>query len=335
VLTSVHPQSARVGDKAIAHGSNLAVITNPGDSPKAAVTVAGVSATVDTATRDSVAFFVPAPAVGTSWRPGDRQTVRVTTAKGLTAELANQLEIISDQPVLVRLEPARLAVAGAEDFPKLKLKLVGQFLETPGAAVGSPGAAKIEITDAGGVILATVDGTLRADHVEFALPGTLTPPAAGQATALNVNVVRGSTRGTALPLTVTAIKAPELQELDVDVVEADAEADLSAVRIKATGTGLQPPQPGNSATGVVAPSEALAVQARLTDPRATRSCWPLSPRARRPSLSRSPTSRPRRLASPRTGRSPWCAARACRRRRARSSCGAALIRRSRGSTRRS
>ncbi len=266
-LTAVHPQSARIGDKVTAYGTNLAVITDPGSGAKTAISVAGVSAIVDTVASDSVTFFLPAPAAGTSWRPGDRQAVRVTTPAGLTAELLNQLEVVSDQPVLVRLDPATLAVAGADDYAKLKIQLFGQFLETPGAVVGTSGATKIEVTDGGGVILATVDGALGPDHVEFTLPATLAIPAAGQTTTLKINVVRGSARGTTpLPLSVTGLEAPVLDDLDgVDVVEADADADLSAVRLKATGKGLTAARSTLGGASVVATNHAIPLQVQITD----------------------------------------------------------------------
>jgi hypothetical protein len=95
-------------------------------------------------------------------------------------------------------------VAAAEDYQRLPLSLYGQFLATPGAANGTAGAARVEITGAAGVP-ATVDATLDGDHLTFTLPASIAPPEPGAPISLTVAVVRGSVRSSrTLPLTLTA-----------------------------------------------------------------------------------------------------------------------------------
>ena len=183
-LTAVHPQTARVGDRVTAYGNNLTAVTS-GATLKAAV--AGVDAAIVSpvgpsggrrvpGAGDSVTFFMPAPPSTVSWLPSERQQVSVTTPAGLVASLDDALAVVPDQPDAVRLSPPRLAVASAQEYRDLPVKIQGSFLGTPGATTADTATAQVSINCAG-IVKTTIAAWVDDTQVSFLLPAdTPAPP---------------------------------------------------------------------------------------------------------------------------------------------------------------
>jgi hypothetical protein len=175
------------------------------------VTVAGIDAPVvaGTASSDTLDFLVPAPATGTTWYTGERERVIVTTVAGVTAVLDNELRVVPDEPVALRLDPAVITISGAQDYAKLPISMYGQFLAPPGAVPGTAGAAHISlVSDAN---TASVNAKLgNKGELIFTLPSDFPVPSA-EKSALSVAVVaeRGTKRTDPLTLTVELAHPPD------------------------------------------------------------------------------------------------------------------------------
>jgi hypothetical protein len=248
-----------------AYGTNLVLVAQPPSAPR--VSVAGVAATVPDGGvgADAITFLVPAPAAGTTWVPRERERVVVTTPAGTTAQLDDALTIALDRPVLLRLDPAVIALADTADYEQIPIRIYGQFLAAPGAAAGTAGAARVEIVGTSGGSKQTVDATLEEDHLTFMLPQGVGTPDPVTTLSLDVNVARGTAiRGMqALTLSVQSVAAPVLDQLDVDVVQADAGAQLGAVTVRATGSGLT--MPAAVAGGAQVAAQGRPLHAQLID----------------------------------------------------------------------
>jgi hypothetical protein len=263
-LTAVHPQSARRGDRVTVYGNNLAVGVTSDPEKGPTVTVAGVAATVveGSAADDQVTFLVPAPPSGVVWYPTDKLPIIVTTAAGLTARLDNQFRVVNDDPVPVRLEPAVIAVAGAEDYEHIPIAMYGQFLAAPGIAPGAAGAAQLTVTDRASTKSETVNATLEDDHLNFSLPKTFPAPEQnGASLTLDVLLVRVTPHKGPLTLTVQTVDVPVLDSLDYDVVLGDPGAGLAGQEIKVGGSHLTAPiQPPSGGPAVAKRPTPLLVQ---------------------------------------------------------------------------
>ena len=242
------------------------------------MTVAGVAATVPEggASDDHVTFLVPAPPTGVAWYPTDYQRIVVTTPAGLTATLENQFRVVTDDPVLVRLEPAVIAVAGGDDYEHIPIAMFGQFLEAPGTAPGAAGAAQLTVTERASGTSAAVSATLENDHLSFTLPKGFPAPAQnGAPLTVDVLLSRVTPPKGPLTLTVQAIDAPVLDSLSYDVVLADPGADLHGQEIKVAGSHLaDPPQPPSGGLAVAKKASPLLV--RLLKPDGTLAADPFA-----------------------------------------------------------
>ena len=253
VLTAVHPQAARIGDRVTAYGSNLTAVSA---ANKLKAAVAGVDATVvdppsaaagdATATtpggQDQVDFLVPAPPASVAWSARDQQQVSVTTPAGLLAAMNNALSVVPDQPVAVGLTPALLAVASAKEYADIKVMMQGQFLATPGATTADKATAQISIR--GPNTAATTTAAYEDDNrVSFVLPADAPVPTPGQTIVFQVQLIRGASSTQPLALSVQAAPAPVLNSISPDTIVADPGTSLAGQGITLAGANLQPPQP--------------------------------------------------------------------------------------------
>jgi len=254
VLTAVHPQAARIGDRVTAYGNNLTAVSA---ANKLKAAVAGVDATVvdpppavaagdATATapggQDQVDFLVPAPPASVAWSARDQQQVSVTTPAGLLAVMNNALSVVPDQPVAVGLAPALLAVASAQEYADIKVMMQGQFLATPGATTADQATAQISIR--GPNTAATTTAAYEDDNrVSFVLPADAPVPAPGKTIVFQVQLIRGASSTQPLALSVQAAPAPVLNSVSPDTIVADPGTSLAGQGITLAGANLQPPQP--------------------------------------------------------------------------------------------
>lgn len=271
VLTAVHPQTARVGDRVTAYGNNLTTVSTA-DSLKAAV--AGIDAAVQSppsapggtavpGTEDQVTFLVPAPPVSVAWAPGDRQQVSVTTPAGLVASLNDALAVVPDQPVATALSPALLAVASAAEYADIPVTIQGQYLATPGATTADTATAQISIRGPN-TALTTTATYIDDHHVSFTLPRDTSVPAAGQL-VFQVQLSRGTRSTQSLALTIQLAPVPELDSINPSLIIADPGTSLAGQAITLTGAHLMPPQPPPGAPANVAQAGAEPLRATATD----------------------------------------------------------------------
>lgn len=272
MLTAVHPQAARVGDRVTAYGNNLTAVASA-DSLKAAV--AGVDALVQPSpaategspvagSADEVNFLIPSPPASVAWAPGDRQQVSVTTAAGLVASLNDALAVVPDQPVAVRLSPALLMVASAAEYADIPVTMQGQYLATPGATKADTATAQISIR--GPDTAATTTARYVDDHrVSFNLPPDTPVPAAGQQLVFQVQLYRGTSSTQPLTLTVKPAPRPELDVVNPGLIIADPGTSLAGQSIALTGASLMPPSPSPGSPRHVAQAGAEPLRATVTD----------------------------------------------------------------------
>ena len=271
VLTAVHPQTARVGDRVTAYGSNL--ITKS-VTPSLMVAVAGVDAAVlprpaaaarglsAAGAADEVTFLVPPPPGFATPAPGDRLQVYVITPSGLVAVLNNALAIVPDQPVAVGLSPALLTVASAAEYADIRVTIQGQYLATPGATTADTAAAQVSVR--GPNTAATTTAAYVDDHqVSFTLPPDTPVPGAAPL-ALQVQLSRGATSTQSLTLSVQAAPAPELDTIYPNLIIADPGTSLGGQPITLAGANLVPPQAVTGSQPHVAQAGAEPLQAAVT-----------------------------------------------------------------------
>lgn len=277
VLTAVHPQSARIGDRVTAYGNNLTAVSA---ASKLKAAVAGIDAAVvvdppspaaaadaSTATaggQDQVDFLVPAPPASVAWSARDELQVSVTTPAGLVAVKNNALTVVPDQPVAVGLSPALLAVASAKEYADIKVMMQGQFLATPGATTADKATAQISIH--GPNTAATTTAAYEDDNrVSFVLPADAPVPAPGQTLVFQVQLIRGASSTQPLALSVQAAPPPVLDSISPAMIIADPGTGLAGEGIMLAGANLVASQPIAGSPPHVAQAGAEPLQAVVTD----------------------------------------------------------------------
>jgi hypothetical protein len=272
VLTAVHPQAARVGDRVTAYGNKLTKVRIAGSlqasvagvnaevlNPPAAA--AGRSAVARAA--DQVTFLMPPLPVSVARAPGSRQQVSVITAAGLVASLPDALAVVPDEPVAVRLSPALIVVASAAEYADISIEITGQYLGTPGATTADTATAQVSIR--GPDTAATTSAAYVDDHhVAFTLP-TDTPIPSGAPLTFQVQLIRGANSTKPLTLTVKAAPAPDLNAINPDLIVADPGTSLAGQQIALTGGSLLPLAPPVGAPRNVAAQGADPLKVTVTD----------------------------------------------------------------------
>ena len=276
VLTAVHPQSARIGDRVTAYGNNLTAVSA---ASKLKAAVAGVDAAIadppppaaaadaSTATaggQDQVDFLVPAPPASVAWSARDQLQVSVTTPAGLVAVKNNALTVVPDQPVAVGLSPALLAVASAKEYADIKVMMQGQFLATPGATTADKATAQISIHGPNTAAMTTA-AYEDDNRVSFVLPANAPAPAPGQTLVFQVQLIRGASSTQPLALSVQAALPPVLDSISPAMIIADPGTGLAGQGIMLAGANLVAPQPIAGSPPHVAQAGAEPLQADVTD----------------------------------------------------------------------
>ena len=274
VLTAVHPQSARIGDRVTAYGNNLTAVSA---ANKLQAAVAGVDATVvdpppaaagDTTTaagaQDQVDFLVPAPPASVAWSARDQLQVSVTTPAGLVAVMNNALAVVPDQPVAVGLSPALLAVASAKEYADIKVIMQGQFLATPGATTADKATAQISIRGPNTAAMTTA-AYEDDNRVSFVLPADAPVPAPGETLVFQVQLIRGASSTQPLALSVQTAPPPVLTSISPTLIIADPGTSLAGQGITLAGANLVPPQPVAGSPSHVAQAGAEPLTAAVTD----------------------------------------------------------------------
>ena len=276
VLTAVHPQSARIGDRVTAYGNNLTAVSA---ASKLKAAVAGVDAAIvdppppaaaadaSTATaggQDQVDFLVPAPPASVAWSARDQLQVSVTTPAGLVAVMNNALTVVPDQPVAVGLSPALLAVASAKEYADIKVMMQGQFLATPGATTADKATAQISIHGPNTAAMTTA-AYEDDNRVSFVLPADAPAPAPGETLVFQVQLIRGASSTKPLALSVQAAPPPVLNSISPAMIIADPGTGLAGQGIMLAGANLVALQPVAGSPPHVAQAGAEPLQAVVTE----------------------------------------------------------------------